>query len=133
VFVESIPKGPTGKLQRIGLSQALAAHLEIVFLPPETPIEEAIARVWKELLQCERIGRLDNFFSLGGDSLLATRVLSRLMSMFDVRLPIGSLFQGPTLEEQAVLVENLLIDQLEAAPAAEPGLSPDPSESDPEG
>ncbi|MFN0056088.1 MAG: AMP-binding protein [Planctomycetales bacterium] len=116
LFVESIPKGPTGKLQRIGLAQAMAAHFEVRFVPPETPIEVAIARVWSELLQCERISRLDNFFSLGGDSLMATRALSRLAAMFDVELPLGSLFQGPTLEEQAALIENLLIDQLEGTP-----------------
>ncbi len=120
LILGSIPKGPTGKLQRIGLSQALAAHFEVPFLPPETPVEIALAAVWSELLGCGRIGRLDNFFSLGGDSLLATRVLARLGAMFAVELPLGSLFQGPTLEEQAILLENLLIDQLATAPADPP-------------
>ena len=113
VFVEAIPKGPTGKIQRIGLAKALASKLEVPHLPPTTPIGRAIADVWKELLECGRVGLHDNFFSLGGDSLLATRSLSRVGQRFGVELPIGSLFQGPTLEEHELLVEGLILDRIE--------------------
>jgi acyl-CoA synthetase (AMP-forming)/AMP-acid ligase II len=113
VFVEAIPKGPTGKIQRIGLAKALASSLELPYVAPVTPVGEAIAGLWQELLGCRRVGLHDNFFALGGDSLMAARSLSRLGQRFGVDLPIGSLFQGPTLEEHELLVEGLILDQIE--------------------
>jgi len=125
LFVDAIPKGPTGKVQRIGLSKALAAQLEVPHVPPATAIGGAIAAVWQELLQCGRVGLRDNFFALGGDSLLATRALSRVAAMFEVELPIGSLFRGPTLEEHELLVESLVLDAIEEGPGENPGLAGD--------
>ncbi len=115
VFVDAIPKGPTGKIQRIGLAKALASRLEVPYAAPATAVGEAIASVWAELLGHARVGANDNFFALGGDSLLATRALSRVGLMFDVEAPIGSLFRGPTLGEHEALVEGLLLDQIETA------------------
>ncbi len=114
VFVPSIPKGPTGKLRRIGLHQALVDSLKVEFLPPESSAELAIANVWKAILNCDGIGRFDNFFYLGGDSLLATRVLSRLSEMFEIELPLGTLFRHPTLEELAQCIENIVLEQIES-------------------
>ncbi len=114
VFVPSIPKGPTGKLRRIGLHEALSDSLKVEFQPPESSAELAIANVWKSILNCEEIGRFDNFFYLGGDSLLATRVLSRLSTTFEIPLPLGTLFRHPTLEELAQHIENIVLEQIES-------------------
>lgn len=114
LFVEAIPKGATGKIQRIGLAKALAAVLEVPYVPPATPVATAIAAIWKEMLGCDRVGMQDNFFALGGDSLLATRSLSRVGQRFGLELPIGCLFRGPTLEQHELLVEGLILDQVEA-------------------
>ena len=79
VHLESLPLTANGKLDRKALpapdGSAYAVH---VYEPPVGAVEEAIARIWSELLNVERIGRNDNFFDLGGHSLLAVRVLSRL-------------------------------------------------------
>ena len=114
VFVPAIPKGPTGKLRRIGLHEALSDSLKVEFQPPESSAELAIANVWKAILSCEEIGRFDNFFYLGGDSLLATRVLSRLSTTFEIQLPLGTLFQHPTLQELAKHIETIVLEQIES-------------------
>jgi oxalate---CoA ligase len=113
LVVDSIPKGTTGKVLRLALFSLLAPHFEVGYIPPQNDIEQAIASVWLDILKCPAPGRFDNFFSLGGDSLLAARALSRLGSMFDLDLPIGSLFRNPTLAEQAECIEALLIDEIE--------------------
>ena len=98
LFLEAIPKGPTGKLQRIGLSKTLAAQLEIDYLPPETKEEKLVAATFSEVLGREMVGKRDNFLSLGGDSLRATQVLARLRSTTQRELPVSTLFRFPTPE-----------------------------------
>ena len=70
VFVNEIPKGPTGKLQRIGLAERLADLLHREFVPPANELENMIAGIWQPLLGVAAVGRHDDFFVLGGDSLL---------------------------------------------------------------
>ena len=81
LVVREIPKGPTGKVQRIGLAAKLglatSASLLPAFVAPRTAArEDALAKRWAEILQVEQIGIHDDFFASGGDSLLATRVLA---------------------------------------------------------
>lgn len=112
VFVNEIPKGGTGKVQRIGLHEKLQHLLTADYVEPRNDAETALARMWRELHQCERIGVHDNFFSLGGDSLLAGRLVSRIAADFDIDFPLSEIFQAPTIGEQAVRVEQRLIDQI---------------------
>jgi|GEM_PF-1251362 len=77
------------------------------FEPPATLVEEVVAAIWVELLRVERVGRTDNFFDLGGNSLSATQLVSRLRQVFQVNLPLASVFEAPTLEAtSALLVAN---------------------------
>lgn len=115
IAVNEIPKGPTGKLQRIGLADRLADEMRVAYAPPATDLEVALARIWTELLGKTEIGREDNFFALGGDSLQATQLITRISIVFEIELPVGSIFRNPTLIEQAMLVEDLLVAQLEGA------------------
>ena len=114
IFVEAIPKGATGKIQRIGLSDKLASELKREFTPPDDQISETVADIWKAVLKTGPIGLHDNFFYLGGDSLLAVQVMSRIREAFLIDLPIGTLFRGPTVDEQARMVEERLIDEVES-------------------
>jgi oxalate---CoA ligase len=116
VIVRDIPKGPTGKSQRIGLHDVLGHRLRADYVPPESPFEEVVAAAWSEVLGVPRIGANDNFFTLGGDSLLAMRVISRLNLAFDVELPLETIFRTPTLAGQASEVEDHLIRTIEALP-----------------
>jgi acyl transferase domain-containing protein len=84
------------------------------YVPPGDEVEQRIADVWQEQLGIARVGVHDNFFELGGHSLLATQVLSRLREEFQIALPLGALFEGPTVAELAAAIEDALIAELEA-------------------
>jgi len=96
IFVSEIPKGPTGKLQRIGLSDKLHELMTPDFIEPRTDTEALVISIYEEVLKCEKIGVQDNFFWLGGDSLKATQVVSRICSIFDLDLPLVTIFRHPT-------------------------------------
>ena len=95
LFVPSIPKGPTGKLQRIGLFEKLQSYFETDFEAPEDEEEQAVATYFSEILEVDKVGRTDNFFYLGGDSLKAQRVLSRLSSQFNLEIMPSTFFRFP--------------------------------------
>lgn len=101
VFVDSIPKGPTGKLQRIGLADKLSRLLKPDYVSPESETEKVIAQCWQDLLDVDRIGRYDNFLVLGGDSLLAIQATVMLSRQFGVDVPVLTIFQFPTPAELA--------------------------------
>lgn len=80
---------------------------------PETEFQKKIAEVWYELLGIEQIGIHDNFFRLGGDSLLGTRLISRLSGIFPVELPLRQLMENPTISSLSETIETLLLQKLE--------------------
>ena len=116
LIVDQIPKGPTGKLQRIGLHEKLGTLLQAEYVAPASPVEEAVATVWREVLGLERVGARDNFFFLGGDSLLATRVVARLGAAFEVDVPLAVIFRAPTVSGQALAIEELVLRTVEQLP-----------------
>lgn len=101
LLVDALPKSATGKLRRIDLADRLREHLIPDYEPPQTPIEEALCSIWEEVLKVDRVGRNDNFFVLGGDSLSATRVLTRVNVRMGFQLGIRQVFEFPTLKGQA--------------------------------
>jgi len=112
LIVDEIPTGPTGKVQRIGLAAKLGlAEERLAAAPyeaPRTPIEQTIAAIWAEVLDCAQAGRNDNFVHLGGDSMLAARVISRIRDRLGVELPLRCFFDdGGTVAEMAAMVERL--------------------------
>jgi acyl-CoA synthetase (AMP-forming)/AMP-acid ligase II/acyl carrier protein len=107
VFVESIPKGPTGKVQRIGLAEKLIHLLKPEYVPPETEMEVKVAKFWREILEPDQIGRHDNFFALGGDSLRATQVMVRLVKALNLEIPPMIIFQMPTVALLAAELDRL--------------------------
>jgi acyl-CoA synthetase (AMP-forming)/AMP-acid ligase II/acetyltransferase-like isoleucine patch superfamily enzyme/acyl carrier protein len=112
VFVDEIPKGPTGKLQRIGLADkladVLAAKRQANFVAARTPAEKEIAEIWKRLLNVERVGLQDDFNALGGDSLSMVTMILEVEERFKVTLPIDGFLKSPTVQG---LVELLWPDQ----------------------
>lgn len=112
LLLDDIPKGPTGKPQRIGLAEKLASYLKPGYAPPRNPREEALARIWAEVLQIDRVGVDDNFFTLGGDSLLAASAMleveKRLGGTFDASI----LFHAPTVAQLAARLGAERIDSV---------------------
>lgn len=96
VILDQIPKGPTGKVQRIGLAAKLEDRLRTDYEAPMGETEELVARLFAEVLRQPRVGRHDNFFALGGDSIRATQVLSRLSEATGASVHATTLFQHPS-------------------------------------
>jgi oxalate---CoA ligase len=106
VIVAAIPKGATGKLQRIGLAAKLADVLRQPAIAPRTDLEHLIADIVAEVLQLESISIFDNFFAIGGDSLRGTQVIARLNAALELDLINVVLFQKPTVAELAEALEQ---------------------------
>ena len=104
VLLETMPRTPGGKLDRRALPapEATRPELSSGFVAPRSADEERLAAIWCQVLSIDRVGVHDNFFELGGHSLLGTRVMARVRDGFGLELPLRSLFDGPTLAEQAV-------------------------------
>jgi len=104
VIIDSIPKGSTGKLQRIGLHQKLADAISPEHIAPRNDTEKTLIRIWEKLLQFEKIGAKDNFFLTGGDSIKAVQLVAEIKAHFGVELPLGSVFRSPTVEQLSRVV-----------------------------
>ena len=103
VFLSELPKGPTGKPQRIGLAAKLGLSEPSPvqpgrgFAPPVNDTETRQASIWSEVLNVTPIGIDDDFFALGGDSILGARLIARTRNEFGVDLPMHRLFSEPTV------------------------------------
>jgi acyl carrier protein len=83
------------------------------FVAPKKGLEETLARIWSECLALEPIGARDNFFEFGGQSLIATRILTRARAEFGVEMGLTHLFERPTVREMAQYIENVRSAKLE--------------------
>jgi len=119
VILDEIPKGPTGKLQRIGLAEKLglitqddqAVSAQVKFVAARNPVEEALATIWIEVLDVEGIGVHNRFLDLGGDSLLASQLISRLRETLDLEINLIDFFDAPTIAEQALIVQRMILNE----------------------
>ena len=112
VVLDEIPKGPTGKPQRIGLAKKLgldaaddagqAAHVE-----PGNDTEAALAQICRDVLRTDRVGIHDNFFERGGDSILASQVIARVRQELGVEMPILVFFESPTVAGMASALQSI--------------------------
>ena len=101
VFVDAIPLGATGKIARNGLSEQLADQLKSESGATQTDLQHAVATIFAEVIGVEQVGATDEFFDLGGDSLRAFQVISRIRASFDVNLSIATVFAKSTVAELA--------------------------------
>ena len=111
VVVDEIPKGATGKLQRIGLAERLGLTdkeppQEVAFAPPRTALEEGLAGIWAAVLDIPSVGIDDDFFALGGDSILGAEALARVGERYSTDLPLSTLLWAPTVAALALVVEG---------------------------
>jgi amino acid adenylation domain-containing protein len=117
VFMDSLPLMPTGKVDRKALPVPDLAERDSECLPLRTPSEGVIAGIWAEVLKLETVGRQDHFLELGGRSINAVQVVSRIRQAFQVELSVQSLFENPTLSALAERVDAL---RQEASVSVEP-------------
>jgi amino acid adenylation domain-containing protein len=112
MVIDELPLTPNGKVDRRKLPapEQSRPELEERFVAPRTPVEEMLTGIWCEVLGIEQVGVHDNFFALGGDSLLATRVIYRIRERCETHLLLQTFFKAPTVAELAA--ELLLADKL---------------------
>ena len=115
VFLDDLPLTPSGKVDLQRLPTPPLGEVQTATRPYEAPrseLEVAIAGLWAEALGIERVGVKDSFLDLGGHSLTATRIVSRLVRTLEVELSIRDLFQDETVENLARRLENKLVEQI---------------------
>jgi aryl carrier-like protein len=102
VVLAELPLTANGKLDRQALPAPTgAAVLRHAYEPPQGQVEQLLAELWENLLGVWQVGRSDHFFELGGNSLLAIQLASRMRDALNVDVPIRTLFEAPTLSAQA--------------------------------
>ncbi|HEY6801976.1 MAG TPA: amino acid adenylation domain-containing protein [Pyrinomonadaceae bacterium] len=125
VVLDKFPLLPNGKIDRHALPapDAVRPELAVAFVAPRTRTELTLADVWSDLLDLPHVGVHDNFFDLGGHSLLTTQLISRVRELFNVELPLREVFQQPTIAQLAVAIEaardkNLLVPAATITPVS---------------
>ncbi|MFV2038995.1 MAG: non-ribosomal peptide synthetase [Acidimicrobiales bacterium] len=115
LLIDAIPKGPSGKLQRIGLADKLgladldAREVSTERGVPSSAAELLMAELWTETLGRDEVSANEHFLDAGGDSLAATRLLTRVRDEIDIEVSMLDFFDAPTIAEQGLLIEALLL------------------------
>jgi len=105
--LDALPRNPNGKIDRKALPavENLSSELGIGYVAPRTATEQALEVIWREILLVEPIGIYDNFFTLGGHSLLGMQLVARINESLQVELPLKYLFQFPTIASLAAQID----------------------------
>lgn len=112
VRLENIPMTPGGKVDRKALKMIEGSlRISNEYMAPETFIEKALAEIWRELLNVEKIGIRDNFFKLGGNSLLLVRMHAKIEEKYKGNVNIMELYKEPTIENITALIENTKVNR----------------------
>jgi natural product biosynthesis luciferase-like monooxygenase protein len=115
VLLDKLPSTPNGKLDRGALSAMRVDETAsgAGYVSPRTALEQIVAGIWAELLRLERVGLGENFFEIGGHSLLAVQVTTRLRELFHVEAPLGGFLANPTVEGLCACISLEGGDELE--------------------
>jgi amino acid adenylation domain-containing protein len=108
VLLDEWPLTPGGKIDLHALPGPYTGRSQTqgALVAPRTPVEQTLALIWSELLGLSRVGLHDNFFESGGHSLLATQLISRVREKFQVEIALRQLFERPTIEQFATVIEE---------------------------
>lgn len=122
VFLEALPRTPNGKVDRRALPAPATAGQKCAanYAAPRTATEQILTDIWRAVLGVEKLGIHEDFFDLGGHSLLVTRIIARVRSAFEIDLPIRAIFEAPTIAQLAGLIEKLLLQEIGNLPPDEP-------------
>ena len=113
VMLDAIPLNSFGKVDRSTLQtpDKVRPDLTESYIDPQNILQFQLAQIWEEVLQVRPVGINDNFFDLGGHSLLGTMVISRIRNVFGIDLPLRCLFDEPTIVGLSDMIIQVLIDQ----------------------
>jgi acyl carrier protein len=116
VKLDALPLNASGKLDRGMLPEPNTENTlrDSTFVAPRTVVEERVASILASLLDLGQVSVNDNFFLLGGHSLLGTQLIARIRDTFGIELNLRSLFDAPAVSELSKLIESLLVAKLQA-------------------
>jgi len=117
VSTDRIPRGDIGKLQRRNLAEYFSHLLKRDYVPPSTETEVAVSRIWQEVLGAGNAGIHDDLFLLGGNSISAAQILSRIHSSFNVQLPVQIMFDSATIAGLSAAIDEKLTTAERTQPA----------------
>lgn len=120
VFMDKFPLNPNGKIDKRKLPSPTASLEERVFEAPVTATEKAIAEIWCQLMKVSKISRKDDFFHVGGHSILAMQLNSFIRKKFSLEVPVSLIFEYATLEKFAARIDQILKKGSQSVQAAEP-------------
>jgi acyl-CoA synthetase (AMP-forming)/AMP-acid ligase II/acyl carrier protein len=110
ITLESLPLTPNGKVDRKALPQPEREPEATQFVPPTTEVDMALAEIWCEVLKVKQVSTHDNFFEIGGDSLSATKLISRLNRLTGMELNLSHIFDAPTIASMSEWLETQAIE-----------------------
>jgi acyl carrier protein len=116
VRLGSLPLNSNGKIDRAALPLPDSTNTihDDSYVAPQTPTEERVAAIVAPLLGLDRVGVSDNFFFLGGHSLLGTQLIGRIRDAFGVELSLRCLFDSPTVTQLSTEIERLLLAKVQS-------------------
>lgn len=118
VVLENLPLTPNGKVDRTALPAPEVKLTGLAFVPPKTPAEIAVAKIWCEILGLEQVGLHDDFFELGGHSLMASKLISRLETFHGVEAKLRDIFDSPTVAAMSEWFKSRQKSRKEPAPSS---------------
>ncbi len=104
VILDKFPLSPNGKVDRKALPEPQALQRE--YVAPVTENEIILAEIWQNVLKLDRVSRYDNFFDIGGQSLIAVQLIAQINQAFDINAPLAILFEAQTLDMLAIKVDS---------------------------
>ncbi|WP_240199100.1 MULTISPECIES: non-ribosomal peptide synthase/polyketide synthase, partial [unclassified Gordonia (in: high G+C Gram-positive bacteria)] len=116
MVLDEVPLTPVGKLDRRALPRPEFGFESTEYVAPVTPTEELVANIYADVLGVDRVGANDDFFALGGDSLVATRVTARVNSELSASIGVRDLFEEPTVGGLALRAEQSASGATDRAP-----------------
>ena len=116
VVVDEFPLNANGKLDRhaLPIPGDERINLGVEYIAPRSEYEQQLAQIWAEILKLEKVGIHDNFFDIGGHSLMATQVISRIREQLNVDMPLSRMFSFPTVADFTPQLEDLIQQTKEA-------------------
>ncbi|WP_013334418.1 non-ribosomal peptide synthetase [Gloeothece verrucosa] len=108
VILDAFPLTPSGKLDRRSLPdpEPIKNQVQESFVSPRNDLEKQLAAMWEQVLGLPSVSIKDNFFDIGGHSLIAVRLFAQIEKIFQIKLPLSTLFKAPTIEELAAIIEE---------------------------
>ncbi len=108
VFLQAFPLTVNGKVDRVALQvPGIACETAATFVEAESETQRQLCGIWRDVLELKRVGVHDNFFALGGHSLKATRIISKIDKVFAVAVPLRTLFEKPSVEALATVIDTM--------------------------